>query len=76
MALFVNREYHDKHSCNKCKGVTEIEVKSTSEWNIEEAKTICTVCGFTDYWAYGFFESSSYMISNCEKYYIGGDING
>ena len=33
-----------------------------------EAKTICSECGFEDYWAYGWFESGQDMISNCEKY--------
>lgn len=34
-----------------------------------EAKTECSDCSFTDYWAYGHFESGEYMIGKCAKYY-------
>lgn len=57
------------NSCNKCKGENEVIVTDTLDGHtIMEAKTICEVCGFEDYWAYGWFESGRDMTSNCEKY--------
>jgi len=60
--------YHQPESCNRCKGESELTLKLFIESHLCEAATKCNECGFTDYWAYGFFESSSEMESNCEKY--------
>lgn len=65
-------KYHSKYSCNKCGGDnTIINVGGLSEGIIEECTTLCSTCNFKDHWAYGFFESGSYMISNCETYSFG-----
>lgn len=65
-------QYHDKDSCNSC-GAMENEIKtvSTDCGYISECTTTCKVCGFADYWCYGFFESSAHMKSNCKKYSFG-----
>lgn len=55
-------------SCNKCAGENEVEVVDTTESHICEARTTCKQCGFKDYWAYGFFESSTEMESKCRRY--------
>lgn len=56
-------------SCNRCGvGVNEIKVKDSINGQISEAETKCKDCGHSDYWAYGFFESSKDIISRCEKY--------
>lgn len=65
-------EYHVMSSCNKCSGENEVESTAFDQGMTSEAKTECKTCGFTDYWAYGFFESGSEMESNCRKYYAGG----
>lgn len=62
-------EYHVKESCNKCAGENELIKPSCEEGYAYETKTKCTKCGFDDYWAYGYFESSQEMESNCKKYY-------
>lgn len=62
-------EYHNKYSCNKCKGENEVTVTDSLDGHtIMGAKTKCSECGFEDYWCTGFFESGQDMISNCQKY--------
>lgn len=61
-------EYHQIRSCNKCTGFNEIEVTDSVDGHVSEADTTCVECGHKDYWAYGFFMSSEYMESKCEKY--------
>jgi len=61
-------DYHNPDSCNKCKGYNEFTNEVYINGFISEAKTKCSICGFEDYWAYGFFESGSEMKSNCETY--------
>ena len=62
-------EYHCVGSCNKCIGSNSVEITDTLDGHtMLEAKTVCSECGFEDYWAYGWFESGQDMISNCEKY--------
>ncbi len=61
-------EYHDPSSCNKCKGNNEFIKEVYDSGILHEAETRCETCGFQDYWAYGFFESGSEMVSNCRKY--------
>ena len=61
-------EYHKHSSCNKCSKENEIKITDTLDGRMMECETKCKTCGFEDYWAHGFFESSQYMISNCKKY--------
>jgi len=60
--------YHVKDSCNKCGGKNEVKANDTDNGIISEAFTKCKDCGFDDYWAHGFFESSQYMESKCRTY--------
>ena len=62
-------EYDDYNSCNKCGGVdNKITDEVYVESHLAECGVECSECGFVDHWAYGFYESSSYMISKCNKY--------
>lgn len=61
-------KYHSIHSCNKCNGANKTIIPSVDERGIYESKTKCDDCGFTDYWAYGFYESSQSMESKCNTY--------
>lgn len=60
--------YHEPSSCNKCSGENQYLQAYFDEYLMVEVKTKCKDCGFDDYWAYGFFESSEDMVSNCKKY--------
>lgn len=62
-------EYHEPTSCNKCGERNEVDWFSIIEGFLCEAKTKYRECGFEDSWSYGFFESSTEMLSNCRKYY-------
>ena len=64
-------EYHCKESCNKCTGENKIKIIDTDEGFISECETICKKCGHKDYWANGFFQSSSEMESRCKTYNVG-----
>ena len=65
-------KYHVKESCNKCKGKNQLTGKQYLDGGVIcEAETKCEACGFEDYWSYGFFESSSEMVGNCDTYEIG-----
>lgn len=61
-------KYHVAESCNRCAGVNEMINPAIDERGVYESKTKCKDCGFDDYWAYGFFESSSEMESKCATY--------
>lgn len=62
-------KYHNMDSCNKCKGSNLIvKVVDSVNGHISECETRCESCGFDDYWAYGFFDSSQFMESNCKRY--------
>ena len=61
-------KYHRIDSCNKCGGKNEATSPSVDEGGIYESKTKCTDCGFLDYWAYGFYESSQDMQGKCDTY--------
>ena len=62
-------KYHDINSCNKCKGKNDLIKPYYEDGHIlMESETKCTICGFRDYWAHGFFESGSEIKSNCETY--------
>lgn len=64
----VDGRYDVMESCNKCGGLNDVTPTDVDGYTICEAETICTVCGFKDYWAYGHFESRLEMFSKCEKY--------
>jgi hypothetical protein len=61
-------KYHIPESCNKCQGENNFINPYYEETGLYETRTKCKQCGFEDYWAYGFFESSSKMTSNCKTY--------
>ena len=61
-------KYHCIDSCNSCGGANRALIPSIDEGGIYESKTKCDDCGFTDYWAYGFYESSQNIISKCKTY--------
>jgi hypothetical protein len=63
--------YHRPESCNRCRGTNAFIRPSYDSGRLHETQTKCTVCGFEDYWAYGFFESGSEIISKCETYTVG-----
>ena len=61
--------YHVPESCNKCgTGTNKVEVIATDGGHMSECKTVCELCGFTDYWAHGYFESAQEITSCCKTY--------
>lgn len=66
----MNKEvnYHNPESCNKCSRDNQLEAISYENGFISECKTKCSTCGFEDYWAYGWFESGTEMLSKCLTY--------
>jgi hypothetical protein len=65
-------QYDDNSSCNSCGvGENDLKVISVDAGCVSECITTCKTCGFTDYWAYGFFESSAYLEGKCKKYSFG-----
>jgi hypothetical protein len=65
--------YHCNDSCNKCGNCNNtIKVTDTLDGRLMECKTTCKSCGFQDYWAHGFFESSQEIESKCKTYNFGG----
>ena len=63
-------DYHVVTSCNKCTGVNELIKQSFDSGHLHESSTKCKECGFEDYWAHGFFESGTDMVSKCKTYSI------
>lgn len=62
-------KYQVIDSCNACgDGINEIHIISTIGGCVCEAKTVCNECGHVDYWAYGFFESGTEIISKAKTY--------
>lgn len=61
-------EYCCHDSCNKCGGVNNSTTTDSLDGRMLECKTVCVNCGFRDYWAHGFFESSQEIISKCKTY--------
>ena len=61
-------KYHCYDSCNKCGDVNDVQVTDSMEGHLMECKTKCIKCGFEDYWAHGFFESSQDIESKCKTY--------
>jgi len=60
----LDTKYQNPYTCNKCTGQNNIN----GDLREGEAMTECTECGFKDFWAYGFFESSQEMESNASSY--------
>ena len=65
----VQYQYYD--SCNKCGEVNDITVTDSMDGRLMECKTKCESCGFEDYWAHGWFESSQNIESKCKTYSFG-----
>ena len=61
-------EYHTRSTCNKCGGINKETVKDSGNGVVYESETMCTVCGFVDFWAYGFFMSAEDGFNECRKY--------
>lgn len=57
-------KYQNPYTCNKCRGENSV----SSNLREGESKTKCKGCGFDDFWAYGFFESSQEMVGNAKTY--------
>lgn len=49
--------YDNMHTCPICGGDNNVDPKDFEGGQVSEAYTECTVCGFKDYWAFGYFES-------------------
>ena len=60
--------YHCYDSCNKCGEVNDYNVTDSLDGRMMECKTKCKACGFEDYWAHGWFESSQEIESKCKTY--------
>ena len=60
-------KYHNPDSCNRCTSKNEVTVVDQIDGHMSECKTVCTVCGHKDYWAFGFFEFTGY-VSKCKTY--------
>ena len=61
--------YDSMRSCNKCgSNKNTIVVRDSIESTICECDTKCSICGFEDYWAYGFFESRQDGYDKALKY--------
>ena len=65
-------EYHNIEKCRQCEGENDLVNPSCDEAGVYESETKCLVCGFMDYWAYGFFQSTSETreINNAKSYMI------
>ena len=68
----MRNEYSVMSSCNKCGGHNNYNAESLDGYTVCEAFTVCSVCGFQDYWAYGHFESGQDGL-NASRKYQGGD---
>jgi hypothetical protein len=60
--------YHRKETCNNCGSLNEIKWVDGEDGIMHEGETKCTCCGFSDYWAHGFFASMQDGYDKCEKY--------
>ena len=65
----MKNEYDVMESCNKCGSYNNYKAESLDGYTILEAFTVCSVCGFKDYWAYGAFESRLEGFNAIEKYH-------
>lgn len=66
--------YQNPNSCNKCGEMSNILTNTVyCDGDSGETETKCSMCGFIDYWAYGFFESGSEIKNKAQTYQnIGG----
>lgn len=65
----MNAKYHVPETCNKCGNRSnEFIAPSYEGCHFHETNTVCQYCGFEDYWAYGYFESGTEMVSKCKEY--------
>ncbi|WLG12802.1 hypothetical protein Q6344_09300 [Psychrobacter cibarius] len=71
----MKNEYDEMTSCNKCGGHNNYNAEALDGYTILEAFTICSVCKFKDYWAYGAFESRLEGFDNSKKYTTEQDDN-
>lgn len=56
-------EYDNVNYCNKCGSPNEVKIVDSIDGRIPlECYTICSKCGFEDYWATGFFESRQDLV--------------
>jgi hypothetical protein len=63
-------KYDEPTSCNKCGGNNICTIKDSIERTPLEYNTVCSVCGFHDYWVTGFFESRLDGYNSSEKYEV------
>ena len=56
-------------SCNKCGNKNTVVIKDSIDGLPTECGTLCTVCGFEDYWGTGFFESRLDGYDKSNKYH-------
>jgi hypothetical protein len=61
-------KYHVPESCNACGADNDCTAVDYINSTMSECKTKCKSCGFEDYWAHGFFESSREMEGKCDTY--------
>ena len=70
-------KYQCPDSCNKCGGSNN-ELLNGNPFNPDssgETATKCQDCGFEDYWAFGFFESSQEMVSKAKTYSFNDEVS-
>lgn len=70
--------YDTPESCNRCGiGKNTIVVKDSIEGTPSEHETKCQLCGFVDYWAFGYFESNRSLENpKCAQYRFDHEDNG
>lgn len=65
-------EYHNPETCNACGSTENAKIRAFDTFNCfpyaHEIETKCLKCGHADYWAHGFFASSSDGLDACAKY--------
>ncbi|QOC54767.1 hypothetical protein [Aeromonas phage T7-Ah] len=64
----MSTQYDCPHSCNRCGGENIVKSDPFPPYGSGETETKCCKCGFEDYWSFGFFMSSAYGLSECQKY--------
>ena len=53
----MNKEYDIPFVCKKCMDKNITTVISIVSGTVLEYSTLCTVCGYESYWAYGYYQS-------------------
>jgi hypothetical protein len=59
--------YHNIDACKKCGGQNITTPKAIDGGVISEAEIKCLDCGYRDYWAEGWFESSQDVVPEATK---------